>query len=65
LRATDADGQPPHAAALRSATETALQEIPLHLELSNLLVQLGNKGIIAFLLLVPFTLEDTGGTFRL
>ncbi len=38
LRATGADGPPPHAAALRSATQAALQEILLYLELTNLLV---------------------------
>jgi hypothetical protein len=35
LRATDAGGLPRHAAALRSVTETALQEIPLYLELAR------------------------------
>jgi hypothetical protein len=39
-----------------------IQEIPLYLELAYLRVELGNKGLIAFLL-VMVTTEDAGCTF--
>ena len=50
------------AAALHSGAQAALQEIPLYLELSYLLVELGDEGLIAFLL-VMVTAEDAGCTF--
>jgi len=58
LTATDAGGPPRHAAALRSATQSALQEIPLYLELANLLVELGNEAGIVFLFVVGVTSEN-------
>ncbi len=44
-----------------SATQGALQEIPLYLELAYLLVQPGNETGIIFLFVVLVTAEDAGG----
>jgi hypothetical protein len=63
-RATGASGRPRHAAALRSATQGALQEIPLYLKLVYLLVQPGNDTSVILLILSLVTTEDADGTLR-
>jgi len=60
LRATDAGGRPRYAAALHSATQDVLQEIPLYLELAYLLVQPGNEAGVILLFLSLVTAEDAG-----
>src|SRR3989337_4611087 len=50
-----------HAAAPGSATQPLRQEIPLYLELSNLLVELGHQAV-SILLAAGFTAKDTGGS---
>jgi len=64
MRATDAGGRPWRAAALRLATQAALQKIPLHLELADLLVELGDEAGVIFLFVVVVTAKDAGCTFR-
>jgi len=61
LRATGDGGQSPHAAAQRSATQSIVEKIPFHFELTYLLVQPGNKIGVIILLLILVTTEDTSG----
>ena len=60
--------QPPSATALRAAdpdswTEPLRQEIPLHLELPDLLVLAGDQGGVALGPLLLTAAEDVGGPF--
>jgi hypothetical protein len=45
-------------------TKSSLQEIPLHLELADLLVKLWNGLFVSFILLVNIIVEDTGGALH-
>ena len=40
------------------------QEIPLHLELPNLLVELGNEGLVLLFLLTALTTKDARSTLQ-
>jgi len=62
--ATGACSVPGHAAAPRSASEPALQEILLHLQIANLLVKLSNETLIVLPILVLVIAKDTCRPFR-
>jgi len=55
---------PSPAAAPGSWSEPLRQEIPLNLQLANLLVEPGEKGLIALLALVVVPIEDAGRPFQ-
>ena len=58
------DGGPPSpAAAPGSWTGPLRQEIPLHLQLADLLVEPGNKGVIGLLPFALVPVEDAGRSF--
>ena len=59
-------GRPVHAAVLGSWSGPFLQEIPLHLELADLLVQASHQGVVVLVLLLlaligPVALVEDGG----
>ena len=59
----DAPGPPSPAAGPGSWTGPLRQEIPLHLQLADLLVQAGNQGGLVLGFLVLAVAEETGGAF--
>src|ERR671914_162394 len=63
-RGKNTGGLPGRAAALASATYFVLQEIPFHLELPDMLVELGNQDLVSLLLSFQVSAKDASSSLR-